>query len=155
MGDGFDSRRYTTAGTTGGFTYDLQGLLNLHGLGHWHTTLLDLVSRYDGWLNQYEFDEVHDPDYRPLEEVIEAVMRLAGKSLGDDTAMAVSIYSCDFLARQARCRVTGEHWDPLVLNYKIWSVHRPEPEPFWGCGQPWSVMTFADWAQARIRRSMR
>ena len=81
---------------------DLRELLTVLGFARWHSLLLDLVSRYDGWLADYTLAPGHEPDFGPLAEIIEVLLDFAPALDGDDAALALAITGCNFLARTAR-----------------------------------------------------
>jgi hypothetical protein len=139
---------------------DLLQLLGAKGFAHWHGPLLLLMSRYAGWLADYEFDPAFDPDLRPLSEVITATAGLAGRDRyhadtravdqANDHALAYALLSqCDFLARDALDRASRTHWDPLAQSYRDFLIQYPQAEPLWGTGAPWTVVDLVAWALAQ------
>lgn len=131
---------------------DLESLLRTRGFAHWHALLQELMDRYRGWLADYEFEPLFDPDYRPLTEVIHALLQLPQPAWGSDQALCAALAKCDFLVRAAVHRASGTRWDPLQQSYRDFKARFADAEPFWELQMPWSSEDFSAWALDRLGR---
>lgn len=131
---------------------DLHQLLECKGFAHWHSLLLKLLARYDGWLADYEFDPAYDPDYRPLAEVFGVLGGIAPMDAGDDRALAQALLGCDFLFRSGIDRATGTSWDALRESYREFTTQRTLAAPLWGLELPWPAQEFISRLLAQLGR---
>ncbi len=129
---------------------DLLQLLRPLGFERWYGLLLDLSRRYDGWLADYAMDPDREPDYRPMGEIIQALLKFPKQSAGDDLALALALTECEFVSRTARDEEnTALWWNPLAESYRQFTkAHRSDPQ--WSERSPWPAPVFAQWALSQL-----
>lgn len=125
---------------------DLLQLLEGLRFAHWHSLLLDLCSRFDGWLVDFLQQSESEPDFRPMVDILEQLRNFPRALAGDDLAVAKVIASCDFLARAARDRHMGViAWDPFEEPYKKFAERHPARYPYWEAGPARAGAALTDW----------
>lgn len=131
---------------------ELRSLLRSRSFLHWHPLLLELMDRYRGWLADYEFEPLFDPDYRPLTEVIQVLLQLPESAWGSDQELMRALCRCDFLVRAAVHRSSRTRWEPLLESYRNFKARFPDAEPMWELEIPWSSEQFGAWVASRLAR---
>jgi hypothetical protein len=119
---------------------DLQQLLDSLKFGHWHSVVLALCSRFEGWWASYMADPALSPDYRPLFEAMDLIRRFPLRWAGDDKALALALSECEFLARGARECFEGQiAWDCTAETFTTFAKRHPHCYALWdaqpACGQ--------------------
>jgi hypothetical protein len=111
---------------------DLLQLLGSLGFAHWHSLLMELCGRFDGWIVDYLQSPESSPDYRPLVDIVKALQAFPRDKTGDDLEMAKALAGCDFLVRAARDRWCGQvSWDPFAEPHTAFAQRFPERYPYW------------------------
>lgn len=111
---------------------DLMQVLEGLGFGHWHSLLMDLCQRFDGWLVDFLQAPEASPDYRPMIDIVKALRTFPQAQAGQDVALARAIGACDFLSRAARdCWGGRICWDPFTEPYDTFAQRHPERYPYW------------------------
>jgi hypothetical protein len=111
---------------------DLLQVLESLGFGHWHSLLMEMCSRFDGWIVDYLQAPESSPDYRPLIDIMKALRAFPRDKAGDDLAMAKALAECDFLVRAARDQWRGlVCWDPFAEPYCAFAQRFPDRYPYW------------------------
>ncbi len=129
---------------------DLLQLLEDLGFAHWHSLLLDLCSRFDGWIVDFLQQSESEPDFRPMVDILDQLRTFPRALAGDDLALAKVIGSCDFLARAARDKHMGAiAWDPFEVPYKKFTERHPARYPYWEAGPARSGTALTDWLLTR------
>lgn len=129
---------------------DLLQLLEALGFAHWHSLLLDLCSRFDGWIVDFLQQSESEPDFRPMVDILDQLRTFPRALSGDDVALAKVIGSCDFLARAARDQHMGTiTWDPFELTYKKFAERHPARYPYWDAQPARSGDALTTWLLSR------
>jgi hypothetical protein len=111
---------------------DLLQVLESLGFGHWHSLLMEMCSRFDGWIVDYLQAPESSPDYRPLVDIMKVLRDFPRDQAGDDLAMAKALAKCDFLVRAARDQWCGfVCWDPFAEPYSVFAQRFPDRYPYW------------------------
>jgi len=111
---------------------DLLQVLESLGLAHWHSFLMDLCQRFDGWLVDFLQAPEASPDYRPMIDIVKALRQFPKEHAGNDLEMAKALAQCDFLVRAARDRWCGRiGWDPFGEPYAAFAERFPDRYPYW------------------------
>lgn len=130
---------------------DLLQLLQRLNSAHWHSVLLELTQRFDGWMVDYLDQPASSPDYRPMADMLGVLRTFPPDQAGGDLALARAITECDFFARAARNECDGPlAWDPCVESYRAFSQRHPERFPYWDVGPARPPAALAQWLAGRL-----
>jgi hypothetical protein len=135
---------------------DLLEVLESLGFGHWHGLLMELCSRFDGWIVDYLQAPESSPDYRPLVDIAKILRAFPRDRAGDDLEMAKAIAGCDFLVRAARDMWGGSVcWDPFSETYAAFAQRFPDRYPYWEASPARGGCALTAWMLERLQKGDR